>query len=86
MEDKIVALSIGEKRFNTLFIHVEKANVEYQGAYQMIVNEFAKKFVDDNICYINREDAAGDEGLIASKKSYHPVFMGDKYYVTVKEY
>jgi len=85
VDGNIVAMAIGEKKKDVLFIHIEKANTEYVGAYQMIVNEFAKRYSGD-VKYINREDAAGDIGLITSKKSYHPIFMGNKNKVIIKDF
>lgn len=85
VDGKIVAMSIGEKKKDVLFIHIEKANTEYVGAYQMIVKEFALAYSND-VKYINREDAAGDIGLITSKKSYHPIFMGNKNKVIIKDF
>lgn len=82
VEDEIVAVSFGEKSSETIFIHIEKANTDYPGAYQMIVSEFAKRYAFD-VKYLNREDDAGDEGLSRSKKSYHPVFMIKKYNVKI---
>ena len=83
VDGKIVALAMGEKLGNMVFVHIEKANTQYLGAYQTMVNEFAKFCADGNILYENREDDAGDEGLRISKKSYHPVFMVKKYKIKV---
>ena len=80
--EEIVSFAIGEKRDNVIFIHIEKADVNYAGAYQMIVNEFAKKFASD-VEFINREDDAGDLGLRTSKQSYHPVSRPKKLNVEV---
>ncbi len=79
VEDQIVAMSIGEVIQDTLYCHIEKANREYHGSYQMIVREFAKHNVTDEVKYINREEDVGDEGLRTSKLSYHPVDLLDKY-------
>lgn len=68
----IVAMAIGEIIGDTLFIHVEKARRDYLGAHQMIVREFAKARTNDEVCYINREDDSGDEGLRTSKLAYQP--------------
>lgn len=81
VDDEIIAFSIGEKVNDTLFVHVEKAKTEYHGAYQAIVNEFARRFVSDEIMYINREEDVGDEGLRRSKLSYHPVRLIEKHLV-----
>jgi len=84
VEDKIVAISIGEIINDTLYVHIEKALKEYQGSFQMIMNEFAKNSITDSIIYINREEDTGDLGLRTSKLSYHPHELLNKYYVTVK--
>ena len=68
----IVAMAMGEIIGDTLFIHIEKARRDYFGAHQMIVREFAKAHTNDEVCYINREDDSGDEGLRTSKLSYQP--------------
>lgn len=68
----IVAMAMGEIVGDTLFIHIEKARRDYFGAFQMNVREFAKAHTNDEVCYINREDDSGDEGLRTSKLSYQP--------------
>ena len=68
----IVAMAMGEVVGDTLFVHVEKARRDYFGAFQMNVREFAKAHTNDQVCYINREDDSGDEGLRTSKLSYQP--------------
>jgi len=75
----VIAFSLGEPlNKDTFIVHVEKAFTEYQGAYQMINQQFIRYNAMDFI-YINREDDAGDLGLRKAKESYHPVFMQDKY-------
>lgn len=74
----IVAMAMGEIIGDTLFVHVEKARRDYFGAYQMMVREFAKAHTNDAVCYINREDDSGDEGLRTSKLSYQPCELLDK--------
>jgi hypothetical protein len=80
-EGVIVGAAFGEEAGDTLFIHAEKALTEYTGAYQMVVNQFAKRFAHDGIAYINREEDDGVEGLRVSKLSYHPAALLDKYVV-----
>ncbi|MCM1475056.1 MAG: phosphatidylglycerol lysyltransferase domain-containing protein [Muribaculaceae bacterium] len=77
------AITIGDIKGDTLFIHIEKALREYHGAYEMINKEFASKMIElhPGIRYINREDDAGDEGLRKAKLSYHPCAMLRKYNV-----
>ncbi len=84
VEGNIVALTIGEIVNDTLHCHIEKAVRDYQGAYQMIVKEFASDMVNQfGIKYVNREEDVGDEGLRTSKLSYHPIQLLDKYCVLV---
>ena len=82
-EDRIVAMALGEKQGDTLYVHIEKADIRYHGAYQMIVREFAKYACTEEIRYINREDDAGDEGLRKSKLSWRPCGLLDKYLVHI---
>lgn len=72
---KIVAMSIGERVNDTLFVHIEKADIEYPGVYQVMVQEFLKHFAQEGDVYVNREEDVGDEGLRRSKLSYHPVAL-----------
>lgn len=70
---RVAGFSAGEIVGDTLIIHIEKADIAYEGVYQALVNEYAKCFVTPGVRYINREEDAGDEGLRRSKESYHPV-------------
>jgi len=84
VDGAIVSIAIGEIVNDTLFCHIEKANRDYQGAYQMIVKEFSSDMMNSfGIKYINREEDVGDEGLRISKLSYHPAQLLDKYCVLV---
>lgn len=83
VEDKIVAMALGEVQGDTLYVHIEKADIAYHGAYQMIVREFARYACTDGVQYINREDDAGDEGLRRSKLSWRPCRLLDKYLVHI---
>ncbi|MDF2951138.1 MAG: hypothetical protein K0S18_721 [Anaerocolumna sp.] len=85
VDGKIIALSAGEIINDTLYVHIEKALKEFPGSYQMIMNEFAKHNLTEQVMYINREDDAGDPGLRTSKLSYHPFQLLDKYNVTIKD-
>ena len=69
---------------DTLYVHVEKARVDYAGAYQAIVSLFAKYALEEGTLYINREDDSGEERLRYSKMSYRPIRLIDKYWVTVE--
>ena len=84
VDEKVVAFSVGEKVGDTLFTHIEKANISYNGVYQAMVNDFAKRFVSEEINFINREEDVGDEGLRRSKLSYHPTKILEKHRVVCK--
>lgn len=84
VDDVIVAIAIGEVVKDTLYCHIEKANREYPGSYQMIVKEFSRDMRDSfGIQYINREEDVGDLGLRTSKLSYHPTALLDKFCVLI---
>ena len=85
VEGKIAGFSLGEIVGDTLFTHIEKADRDYEGCYQMLVAQFAQQFAHEGVHFINREDDAGDPGLRTSKLSYHPVSLLEKYTVTVEE-
>ncbi len=85
VDGKIVGFSLGELLGDTLFTHIEKADRDYQGCYQMLVAQFAQQFAREGVHFINREDDTGDPGLRTSKLSYHPVALLEKYTVTVEE-
>ena len=79
-----VGVTLGETVGDTLYIHAEKADTDYHGAYPMLMNQFAKMFAHDGIKYINREEDDGVEGLRISKLSYHPTALLDKYIVEIQ--
>ena len=85
VDEQIVGFSLGEVVGDTLFTHIEKADRDYLGCYQMLVSQFAQQFATGGVEFINREDDAGDLGLRTSKLSYHPVALLEKYTVTVEE-
>lgn len=84
-EGRVVAMALGEVLCDTLYVHIEKADVRYHGAYPMIVREFARHACGDGVDYINREDDAGDEGLRKSKLSWRPCELLDKFLVHIDE-
>ncbi|NHI91233.1 MAG: DUF2156 domain-containing protein [Candidatus Lokiarchaeota archaeon] len=78
IEDECVAYTFGELlNKDTLVIHVEKAHVEYEGAYQAINNFFIKKCCKD-VKYVNREQDLGSPGLRQAKSTYNPHHMIEK--------
>ena len=64
-------------------VHFEKALVEVEGAYPMINQQFVLHECM-SYTYINREEDTGAEGLRKAKLSYHPAFLEEKGYVTLK--
>jgi hypothetical protein len=78
VDEKCVAYTFGEMlNKNTLVIHIEKAHLEFEGAYQAINNMFLKNCCF-NAKYVNREQDLGIEGLRRAKESYKPIRMVKK--------
>lgn len=85
IDGKIEAVSVGgELNEDTVSVHIEKANTEYRGLYQMINREFCKR-MPEHIRYVNREEDMGLPGLRKAKLSYKPIRLVEKYIVTFKE-
>jgi hypothetical protein len=84
IDGKIAALSLGEKFLDdTIVIHVEKANPDIPGLYQVINQEFLRHEAGDCL-YVNREQDLGIDGLRKAKMSYNPVRFIKKYKVMMK--
>lgn len=82
---KIVGYSIGEIIGDTIFCHIEKADISYSGTYQMLTNQFLRMFASDEVKFVNREEDCGDEGLRKSKLSYNPIELIEKSTVFIKK-
>lgn len=83
VNDRVIAFTLGSERNKDVFVtHFEKALYEYDGAFKVINQEFAKTLFDYK--FINREEDLGDEGLRRAKMSYHPTFMVIKYNIELK--
>ncbi|MBR0082076.1 MAG: DUF2156 domain-containing protein [Clostridia bacterium] len=78
---QVLALSIGEAKGDTLFVHVEKALLDVPGAYPAMAQAFAQRF--PAVTTVNREDDGGDPGLRYSKLQYKPRALLEKYLVTI---
>ena len=77
--ERVFGFVIGERVGDTVYDHVEKADFSAVGAYQTLVNLFARENVD--IPYMNREEDCGVEGLRKSKLAYGPTALLKKYTV-----
>lgn len=87
VDGHIIACTIGEKINNKIFlIDFEKALTDYDGAYSVINNEFAKSLYKRNYKLVNREEDLGIPGLRKSKLSYKPVFLVPKYEAVLKDF
>ena len=82
-DGEAAALSIGERKDDMLFVHVEKAMPDVPGAYPAMAQAFVKCF--DGVRLVNREDDGGDPGLRYSKTNYRPVELREKFLVTIRD-
>jgi len=84
VDDQMVAYTIAEKLAeDTILIHFEKGNQEFQGVNQAI-NQMFLENLNTNAIFVNREQDIGDEGLRRAKMSYNPVGFIKKYNVYMK--
>lgn len=82
--DRIVAFSFGAPvNQNTFAVHIEKADVNYDGAYAAINKAFASH-LPEQYTYINREEDLGIPGLRQAKLSYQPFELLEKSTVVKK--
>lgn len=78
VDNQLIAFTYGSAVNETMFCtHVEKADIRYEGAYQMINQQFALH-LPENYTLINREEDMGMAGLRKAKMSYEPVEMAYK--------
>ena len=72
LDGEIIAYTLGSKSGSDMFIvHIEKADHNIAGSYQMINQQFVQNIIND-VKYINREEDLGIEGLRKAKLSYYP--------------
>ena len=83
VDGAVIGFAAGEILKDTLFVHVERADTAFRGAYQMLAKLFPKHFSGRGFEYVNREEDDGDPGLRTSKKACHPIKMIRKYMVTI---
>ncbi|MDD2436239.1 MAG: phosphatidylglycerol lysyltransferase domain-containing protein [Massilibacteroides sp.] len=78
VDGKIVAFSYGAPiNQDTFGVHVEKADINYEGSYALINQEFAAH-IPDYFTYVNREEDLGIPGLRKAKLSYQPAILLEK--------
>lgn len=80
VDGMLEAFSIGSynEREKMAIIHIEKANPEMRGLYQMINQQFLiHEFPEAEL--VNREDDMGLPGLRQAKMSYAPIDFAKKY-------
>lgn len=78
VDGKIAAFTFGMPiNQDTFGVHVEKADVDYEGAYTVINQEFASR-LPEQFTYVNREEDLGIPGLRKAKLSYNPVILLEK--------
>lgn len=78
VDGEIVAFTYGSAvNYDTFDVLVEKADTNFDGAYNMINQEFALH-LPERFVYLNREEDLGLEGLRKAKLSYRPEFLVEK--------
>ena len=78
----VAGFTVGETYRDTLYVHIEKGNVEIPGVYQKLSHCYAET-AGEKIYYVNREEDMGDEGLRRSKLSYRPCALLEKYSIQI---
>ena len=78
VDGKIAGVSTGEAiTDDTILIHCERCDRNYEGIYNFINQEFIKQEWS-NYTYVNREEDLGLEGLRRAKQSYYPEIFLEK--------
>ncbi|MCL5674210.1 MAG: phosphatidylglycerol lysyltransferase domain-containing protein [Candidatus Omnitrophica bacterium] len=79
INNRVEAFTFGENlNKDTGVVHIEKANPDIPGLYQVINQKFAEDAFS-SLEFINREEDLGMEGLRKAKGSYHPSFFIEKF-------
>lgn len=85
--ERVLAVTLGSwLNRDTFDIHFEKAAEDADGAYAMINKSFARYLREKypQLCYLDREDDMGMEGLRKAKLSYQPHHMLEKYWAYLR--
>lgn len=84
VDGKIIAFTLGMPISNCCFgVHVEKADINYEGSFAIINQEFAKR-IPEEFESVNREEDLGIEGLRKAKLSYKPKLIMEKFTVALR--
>jgi hypothetical protein len=85
IEGKVTAFTVGEMLNDDIsVVHIEKADPEVPGLYQIINKQFCEKSMQGAV-YVNREQDLGLPGLRKAKMSYWPDHFVKKYSIMLKE-
>ena len=85
IDGRVEAFTFGEPlNPETVVIHIEKANLIYEGLYPLINQAFLENEWS-RFPYVNREQDLGEEGLRKAKESYFPHHMVNKYTITLAD-
>ena len=79
--DQVVAMTMGSfLGEDTVDVHFEKADLDYNGAYAVINRAFARHIREKypQVKFLNREEDMGLEGLRKAKLSYYPHHLVEK--------
>lgn len=80
VDGKAVAFAFGERVGDTLYMHFEKADRRFDGAYEAMNCLFVRQFARD-ARFVDREEDMNDLGLRQAKMAYAPLYFVDKYEV-----
>jgi len=79
--ESVAGMTIGEAIGDTLYVHVEKADTNFVGAYPTLAAGYAGSFANPTLYWLNREEDMGEPGLRRAKESWHPAGRIEKYTV-----
>ena len=87
-DGQLLAMTMGTRMSaDTFDIHFEKAREDVDGAYAAVNCEFARylRLKYPEICFLDREEDMGLEGLRKAKLSYNPHHLTEKHWACLVE-
>ena len=85
LDGQIEAFTVGERLLPHMqLIHIEKANFDIEGLYPVINQQYVLHECQE-VTLVNREEDMGLAGMRKAKRSYQPVKMIEKYFVSTRE-